>query len=191
MVDASHRDLDPQPLQPLLVEQNKTLEGWIGKEEFDSQGLPSSAVDKLEIAHCEPGALQEPSSLPQIAANCIFVSTYRIGVDHRENLRRHLFPDGFKDLELLAARQSGGREISSFKIAVDALVLAVEDLAVESLKIEREVECATKPGILEPAATDVERECLHETKIADWEFLTDDPFIIDCRKPICRRPIFG
>src|SRR5262249_40018165 len=174
-----------------LVEQNKALEGWIGKQELDSQWLPGSAIDKFEIAHLEAGGLQEPSGLPQIAANCIFVSTYRIRVGRGENLRRHLFPDGFKDLELIAARQSRGCKLSSFKIAGDTLVLAVEDLAVEGFEIEGKVECAPKPSILELAAADVEREGLHETDIVDWEFLTDDTLIIDCRKPVCCRPIFG
>ena len=77
------------------------------------------------------------------------------------------------------SRQAGRRQLRALEIAVDALVLAEEDLLVHLLEIEREVEGAAHARILELVApADVERERLHAAGGVDREFLQHHALVL-------------
>ena len=58
----------------------------------------------------------------------------------------------FEDLQLLALRQARRGKLGALEIAVDALVLAEEELLVHLLEIEGEVEGAAHARVLELVA---------------------------------------
>src|SRR5262249_40948713 len=75
------------------------------------------------------------------------------------------------------------------EVAADALVLAVEDLLVELLEIEREVERPADPRVLELVAPRVQHEALHDAAVADREFLLDHALGFGRREIVADRPV--
>src|SRR5262249_19309047 len=82
-------------------------------------------------------------------------------------------------------------ELGAVEIARDAAILAVEDLLVHLLEIEREVERAAQARVLELVAPDVEGERLHHPAAAHRKFLDDDAFVARRGKIVGGRPVLG
>ena len=145
------RTVTPMPRRSSegLIEQEDALEARILGEEFDRQRLAGLGVDELLVAHLVAGFLEQPHRLAQIGAHRLGIAVDRIGVGRREYLGRHLVAHRLQDFELAAGRQPGGGKLGALEIAGDALVLAEEDLLVHLLEVEREIESAAHPRILE------------------------------------------
>ena len=135
-------------------------------------GLPA-AIDQLAVAHLETRLLQKPRALAQIGAHRFRIAADRIDVRRCENFGRHLVAHRFEDFQFLPFRQARRCKLGALEVAVDALVLAIEQLLVHLLEIERVVECPAQPRILELIAAQIEHEALHPAGIVDREFLLD------------------
>ncbi len=140
IVHGAHAHGDAEPLQQGLVEERNPFDAWIVDQYLDRVGLVGLDVQQTPIANFVAGLLQQTDGLAQIVANGLRIAADRIGIWLGEDFRRHLVAHGLEDFELLALRQSEGRELGAVEIAVDAPVLAEEQLLVHLLEIVGEVE---------------------------------------------------
>ena len=186
-------DGDAEPLERRLVEQDRRARSSDRRSRNSTlERLAGLDVDQLLVAHLVARLAQQPQS-PRAdwRAPLSGVPSDRIGVGRGEHFRRHLVAHGLQDFELLALRQPGGGELGAVEIAVDALVLAEEDLLVHLLEIEGEVERAPHARVLELVAPRVEGEGLHDSPIAHRKLLEQDALFLDRREIVGRRPVLG
>src|SRR5262249_26992926 len=107
------------------------------------------------------------------------------------DLRWDVGAQGLEEGELGLARQARGGELGAFEIAVDALIEAEHDGAVQALEIEGVVEGAPHARILEFLQARVEGEGLHDAAALIGPLLADDPPFADRREVIASGPVLG
>src|ERR1022692_945127 len=92
-------------------------------------------IYQLWIAYLEARFLQELYALPQVGAHSFGIAADRIDVRRGENVGRHLIADRLENFQLQPLGQAGCGKLGSLEIAVDALVLPIEQLLVHLLEI--------------------------------------------------------
>ena len=107
------------------------------------------AVDQFAVAHLVSSLLEQTQALAQVLAHGFRTAADGIGIDRREDFRRHFGSDRLEDFQFFALRQAARSQLGAIEIAADALVLVKENLLVHLLEIEREIERAAHPRIPE------------------------------------------
>ena len=113
----------------------------------------------------------------------------RISVRLLKKFGRNFVANGFKQFKFAPRRQPAAGKLGAFEVAVDALVLIVENLFVHLLEIERIIESEPHARVLEFRPPDIEGKGLHHAGIADREFLEQHAFVGHRRKIVSGGPI--
>src|SRR5450759_268206 len=188
VVDDADRGRHTDALQRGLVEQRDPFRGRILNQDLDGDRL-ARGIYQLAIAYLEARFLQELYALPQVGAHSFGIAADRIDVRRGENVGRHLIADRLENFQLQPLGQAGCGKLGSLEIAVDALVLPIEQLLVHLLEIVGVVERPAQPRVLELVAAQIENEALHPAGIVDREFFPDHALFRNRRKIIGRRPL--
>ena len=161
-IDQADIAVDAKPVEIAQIGLDDALEKRRYDQKLDGHGLAGLHVRELAVLHLPARLAQQRHGLAQIVAHLGLIVVGRILVDLCEHFVRNLAAHSLQDLEFASFGQSLWRcKLRVLEVAVDPLVLTVEQVLVRPLEVECQIERLTHTPVLEFRAAEIWHESLH------------------------------